>query len=164
MLHWKHSAKQGQLVQWLLQCLWTCNFLPYLPPPERKKNTFASSFCDTWSAAYLKTKYNPINLALFKYCLCWNVSWNSILISWSTSCDLHRWFLVCAEEGDIRNSNERPSFTGPELYDRALLRDLRGSIEVSEADTAQVCSKANQNVPENRQPHPTPHKTEEKNQ
>lgn len=67
-----------------------------------------------------------------------------------------------AEEGDVRNPNESPSFTGPELYDRALLRDLGGCIEVSKADTAQVRRKANQNVPENRHPQPTPHKKRKK--
>lgn len=86
----------------------------------------------------------------------WHVSWDSIPIPWPTSCDLHRWFLVCAEKGDVGNPNERPSFTGPELYDRALLRDLWGSIKVSKADTAQVCRKANQNVPENRHPQTAP--------
>jgi len=69
---------------------------------------------------------------------------------------------VCTEEGDVGNPNERPSFTGPELYDRALLRDLRGSIEVSKADTAQVRREANQNVPENRHPPTPPPQKEEK--
>lgn len=60
---------------------------------------------------------------------------------------------MCAEKGDVGNSNECPPFTGPELYDRALLRDLRGSIKVSKADTSQIRRKANQNVPENSHPH-----------
>lgn len=71
---------------------------------------------------------------------------------------------MCAEEGDVGNPNECPSFTGPELYDRALLRDLRGSIEVSKADTAQVRRKANQNVPDktNTHTHTHPKKREKK--
>lgn len=60
---------------------------------------------------------------------------------------------MCTEEGDVGNSNECPPFTGPELYDRALLRDLRGSIKVSKADTSQIGCKANQNVPEKSHPH-----------
>lgn len=43
---------------------------------------------------------------------------------------------MCAEEGDIGDTNESPFFTGPELYDRALFRDLGGSIEVGKTDTA----------------------------
>lgn len=57
-----------------------------------------------------------------------------------------------AEEGDVGNADECPSLTGPELYDRALLRDLGGSVKISETDTAEVRRKANQNVPENRHP------------
>lgn len=60
---------------------------------------------------------------------------------------------MCTEEGDVGNSNECPPFTGPELYERALLRDLRGSIKVSKADTSQIGCKANQNVPEKSDPH-----------
>lgn len=63
-----------------------------------------------------------------------------------------------AEEGDVGNADECPSLTGPELYDRALLGDLGGSVKISETDTAEVRRKANQNVPENR--HPPPEKQE----
>lgn len=63
------------------------------------------------------------------------------------SCDLDGRFLVGAEEGHVRDTNEGPSFAGPELNDGALLRDLGGSIEVSKAHTAQVGGKADEDVP-----------------
>lgn len=150
MLHQKHRAKKqrSHFVTLVFKC-------PHLPASslfllQRGMKTLLSSSYDTWSAAYLrkKRKYNTSNLSLYKYCLCWNTSWKYIPVPWlPSSCNLHRCFLVCAEEGDVGNSNECPPFTGPELYDRALLRDLRGSIKVSKADTSQICRKANQDVP-----------------
>lgn len=148
MLHQKHSAKNRGAICYFSVQVPPCSC--FLSPLQRGMNTLPSSSYDTWSAAYLrkKRKHNTSHFSLYKYCPCWNVSWKSIPILWlPASCNLHRCFFVCTEESDVGNSNECPPFTGPELYDRALLRDLRGSIEVSKADTSQICRKANQNVP-----------------
>lgn len=130
------KKQRSHFVTLVFKCPHAPGFLSLL---QRGMNTLPSSSYDTWSAAYLrkKRKYNTSHLSLYKYCLCWNISWKSISIPWPpSSCNLHRCSFVCAEEGDVGNSNECPPFTGPELYDRALLRDLRGSIKVSKADTS----------------------------
>lgn len=67
-----------------------------------------------------------------------------------------------AEQGDIWHANEGPFLTGPELDDRTLLGGFCGRIKIGKADTAQVGSQADQDVPctmkirkVNRRPHLT---------
>lgn len=61
--------------------------------------------------------------------------------------DLDWWFLVGAQKGYVRDANEGPFLAGPEPDDRALLRDLRGSIKVGKAYAAQVGGQADEDVP-----------------
>lgn len=51
------------------------------------------------------------------------------------------------KQADIGNSDKSPLLAGPELYDGPLLWDFRCCIEVGKADTAEVGSQADENVP-----------------
>lgn len=51
------------------------------------------------------------------------------------------------QEGHIGDADEGPLLARPEPDDRALLRDLGGSIKVGKAHTAQVGGQADEDVP-----------------
>lgn len=52
-----------------------------------------------------------------------------------------------AQEGHVGDTDEGPFLAGPEPDDRALLRDLGGSIKVGKAHAAQVGRQADEDVP-----------------
>lgn len=51
------------------------------------------------------------------------------------------------QEGHVGDTDKGPLLTGPESDDWTLLGYLRGSIKVGEAHAAQVCGKADEDVP-----------------
>lgn len=61
--------------------------------------------------------------------------------------DLDWRLLVGTQEGHIGDTDKSPFLAGPESDDWTLFRYLRGSIKVGEAHTAQVCSKADEDMP-----------------
>lgn len=61
--------------------------------------------------------------------------------------DLDGRFLVDAQQRDVGHADEGPLFVGPEHDDGASLGGLGGHVEVGEADTAQVGSQTNEDVP-----------------
>ncbi len=60
---------------------------------------------------------------------------------------LDRRLLVDAEQGNVWNANESPFLIGPEHDDGSSLWSLGRDVKVGKADTTQVGSQTNEDVP-----------------
>lgn len=61
--------------------------------------------------------------------------------------DLNCGFLVDTQQGNVGYANEGPFFIGPKHDDGASLGGLGRNVKVGEADTPQIRSQTNEDVP-----------------
>lgn len=61
--------------------------------------------------------------------------------------DLNSRFFVDTQQGNVRYTNEGPFFVGPKHDDGASLGGLGRNVKVGEADTPQIRSQTNEDVP-----------------